>query len=677
MLKQKEEKLQRQNLLLSAICNVNQLVIREKDRTRLLQGVCNHLVENRGYHNAWIILLDESEKPIVKAEANLGQALAPLQELLIRGRLPECVRQALRRPGTAVIRNPFAECGSCPLRHEYPDRTGMTVRLGHAEKQFGTLTVSIPQNLIEDEQEHCLLEEMAEDIGFALNSIALEEQKKKADSDLQKTVAELTERTKELNCLYKISRLVESRRHLLEELLGEIVNLIPPAWKYPEITCARIVWDGKEFRTKNFAATDWRLACDLLVKGKKSGRLEVYYLDQRPESEEGPFLREERNLINAIAERLGKTIERRQTETALQESEKRFRDLVENSLTGISIVQENRVIYQNQEQKRLLGPLPRSSILGDFDNIHPDDVEKVKRLSHEISSGKIRKLDLDFRLFPPSKADRKGALKWVYCRAMQIDYRGKEAILVNMIDISKTKELEQLLIIQDKMASLGRVAAGIAHEIRNPLSGINIYLNTLGKIYKKEENQAKVDLILDHLKSASGKIESVIRRVMDFSKPGEPKFSMIDINHPVTEAINLTAVTLRKSGIKIESNLAADLPACRADRNLVEEMVLNLINNAAEAMRTVESEKKIAVTTAVGDGSILLKIDDSGPGVPEEIKDKIFDPFFTTKNDSTGIGLSLCHRIIRDHGGVLTVSQSELGGASFRIEIPLGLTNDE
>jgi PAS domain S-box-containing protein len=676
MANQKEEKLQRQNLLLSVICGVNQLLIREKDAARLLQGICSQLVQNRGYHNAWIILLDESEKPVVRAEAGLGRALMPLQKLLISGELPGCVHQALKQPGTAIVRTPSSDCEFCLLRCEHPDRNGMTVRLGHAAKQFGTLTVSIPKKLIEDEQEQCLLEEMAEDIGFALNSIALEQEKKKAEGDLYRTVEELTERTKELHCLYSISRLIERRHYSMEEILGEVVNLIPPAWKYPEITCARIVWNGNEFRTQNFAATDWRLACELLVNGQSSGKLEVYYLDQRPEMDEGPFLNEERSLINEIAERLGKMLERRRTETALQESEKRFRDLVENSLTGISIIQDNRVIYQNQEQERLLGPLPRNSILGDFENIHPEDVPKIKRLIQAISSGKIRRLDLDFRLFPVGKKGRKGALKWVNCRAVQIDYRGRESILANMIDITKTKELEQLLIIQDKMASLGRVAAGIAHEIRNPLSGINIYLNTLGKIYRKEENRDKVELILDHLKSASGKIESVIRRVMDFSKPGEPKFSLIDINLPVTEAVNLTAVMLRKSGIKIASNLAAGLPRCRADQNLLEEMVLNLITNAAEAMKKIESEKKIVITTAPRDSSILLTIDDSGPGVREDIRDKIFDPFFTTKNDSTGIGLSLCHRIVSDHGGVLTVSESELGGASFRIEIPVGTTHE-
>ena len=676
MINQKEEKLQRQNLLLSTICSVNQLLIREKDPDRLLQGICNQLVRNRGYHNAWVILLDEFEKPVVRAEAGLGQALMSLQDLLTRGEVPICVSQALDRPGTTIIRTPATDCKLCPLRREHSERNGMTVRLGHADKQFGTLTVSIPKKLIKDEQEHCLLEDMAEDIGFALNSIALEKEKKKTERDLHLTVDELTERTKELNCLYSISRLIERRHYSIEEILSEVVNLIPPAWKYPDISCARIVWDDREFRTKNFALTDWRLASELLVNGYLCGKLEVYYLEQRPEMGEGPFLKEERSLINEIAERICEMIERRQTVAALQESEKRFRDLVENSLTGISIAQDNRVIYQNQEQERLLGPLPRTSFLGNFENIHPEDVPKVKKLSQDISSGKIRKLDLDFRLFPVGKDGRKGTMKWVYCRAMRINYRGRESILANMIDMTKTKDLEQLLIIQDKMASLGRVAAGIAHEIRNPLSGINIYLNTLGKIYRKEENQEKVDLILDHLKSASGKIESVIRRVMDFSKPGEPKFSKVDINHPVTEAVNLTAVTLRKSAIKIECSLAADLPLCRADQNLLEEMVLNLITNAAEAMKMIDSERKIMITTAAGHSSILLTIDDSGPGVREDIRDKIFEPFFTTKNDSTGIGLSLCHRIVSDHGGVLTVSESELGGASFRIEIPVGPTNE-
>lgn len=191
------------------------------------------------------------------------------------------------------------------------------------------------------------------------------------------------------------------------------------------------------------------------------------------------------------------------------------------------------------------------------------------------------------------------------------------------------------------MSSLGRVAAGIAHEIRNPLSGINIYLNTLEKIYDKENQTEKARQIIEQIKSASQKIESVIRRVMDFSRPGEPKFIRTNINQPIDEATKLSAVSLRKSRITLEKSLASDLPHCHADPHLIEEMVLNLITNAAEATKLVERERKIAVNTQFKRNRITISISDSGPGIPYDIRDKILDPFFTTKHEGTGIGLSI------------------------------------
>jgi PAS domain S-box-containing protein len=363
--------------------------------------------------------------------------------------------------------------------------------------------------------------------------------------------------------------------------------------------------------------------------------------------------------------------EQKLAQKALEESEKRFRDLVENSLTGISIVQDNQVVYQNQAQELLLGPLPRSYLLADFEKIHSEDVESVKRLSQRIDKREIQTLETNFRFY--AKGPKKGSknLKWVYCRALWTEYRGKEAILVNMIDMTKAKELEHLLTIQDKMASLGRVAAGMAHEIRNPLSGINIYLNTLKKLHHKNGSEEKVKQILGQIQSASHKIESVIRRVMDFAKPGEPKLTLIDLNKPVTEAINLSAVTMRKSGIALEKVLFENLPPCNANPTLIEEMILNLLNNAAGAMKTMAEGKKIVVTSSVEDDGIILTVSDSGSGIAPEIKDKIFDPYFTTKSDGTGIGLSISHRIVTDHGGSLTVSDSDLGGAEFLIEIPI------
>ena len=215
------------------------------------------------------------------------------------------------------------------------------------------------------------------------------------------------------------------------------------------------------------------------------------------------------------------------------------------------------------------------------------------------------------------------------------------------------------------------MAAGIAHEIRNPLSGINIYLNTLKKLHHQEGSEEKVEQILQHLQSASIKIESVIRRVMDFSKPSEPKLALININMPIEEAINLSEVSLRKRGIKIEKKLNENLPSCHLDAQLIEQVMLNLITNAAEAMKNTAEDKIIAVTSAVEKDRIQVKVSDSGPGVSLNVREMIFDPFYTTKDGNSGIGLSLSHRIITDHGGTLTVSAGELGGAEFRIEIPI------
>jgi signal transduction histidine kinase len=167
----------------------------------------------------------------------------------------------------------------------------------------------------------------------------------------------------------------------------------------------------------------------------------------------------------------------------------------------------------------------------------------------------------------------------------------------------------------------------------------------------------------------------VIKRVMDFTKPGEPKFVSIDINDPIKEAINLSAVTMRKSGIRIEQNLANNLPVIQADPNLIEEMVLNLITNAAEAMKPMGKNKIIEIASSYENGLIRLTFSDSGPGIPKDVRNKILDPFYTTKSDGTGIGLSISHRIITDHGGLLAISDSKWGGAEFRIEFPVNTMN--
>ncbi len=365
-------------------------------------------------------------------------------------------------------------------------------------------------------------------------------------------------------------------------------------------------------------------------------------------------------------------IEHKNDQDRLRESEQRFRDLAENSSTGISIIQNGIILYSNHEHQRLFGQSDRQRHPADLRMIYPDDFDKVSQLFHDVRSNTADSIDIEFRLLP---TDGGSSFWWVHCHGTSIKYEGEDAILLNMMDVTRSKEMDQLMRVQDKMASLGRVAAGIAHEIRNPLSGINIYLNLLEKSHEHGGTPEQTSEIYKQIHSASKKIESVIKRVMDFSKPTEHKLILGNIQKPILDAVELSSVSLRKSKIALDVDVEKTLPGVLLNPQLIEELILNLISNAAEAMSDTGDEKIITIKTTCDNGAISTRIADSGPGIPSYLRDKIFEPFYTTKHDSAGIGLSICQRIVTDHRGSITVHESQWGGAEFFVQIPIAQEN--
>ncbi|MCK5566444.1 MAG: PAS domain S-box protein, partial [Actinomycetia bacterium] len=161
--------------------------------------------------------------------------------------------------------------------------------------------------------------------------------KKEAEETLKKSQHRLSERIKELNCLYSISKLIEKPKISLEEIFGGTIKFIPPGWHFPEITCARIITPDQEFKTDNFKDTIWKLKDDINIKGEKYGTLEICYLEEKPELYEGPFLKEERDLINAITDQLERIIVVRLTQKILADNEARFRELFKNMSSGVTV----------------------------------------------------------------------------------------------------------------------------------------------------------------------------------------------------------------------------------------------------------------------------------------------------------------------------------------------------
>lgn len=189
--KQSERKVEHLNLVLLGIRNVNQLITRERDRDRLLKGVCDCLIETLGYHNAWIALFNESLGLVATAEAGLGRDFLTLVNMFERGELTNCARRALKQSDIVTIKDPLSTCGDCPLSEKFSGRSGMIVRVEYRGQVYGILCVSIPADLIEDEVEQSLFKEVAGDVAFALYNIEIEKEHKKAEEALKESIKQV------------------------------------------------------------------------------------------------------------------------------------------------------------------------------------------------------------------------------------------------------------------------------------------------------------------------------------------------------------------------------------------------------------------------------------------------------------------------------------------------------
>lgn len=230
-----------------------------------------------------------------------------------------------------------------------------------------------------------------------------------SESELRELDHKLKERIKELNCLYGISKLVEEKDLSIDQILQSVVELIPPAWQYPEITCARIKFTNRKFQTANFEETKWKQAEIITVNGKKFGNLEVYYLKQKPEIDEGPFLKEERNLFHVIAERLGHIIEHKMAENRLQslyENEKELRQRLQSEMQArvdftrnlihelktplTSLVATSQLLVDEEKNKKL--EKLAGYVLESANSLN----NRIDEL-HDVVRGEIGKLDLELK----------------------------------------------------------------------------------------------------------------------------------------------------------------------------------------------------------------------------------------------------------------------------------------
>ena len=357
---------------------------------------------------------------------------------------------------------------------------------------------------------------------------------------------DLRERVKELTCLYGIARLGAEPELTLKEVLQGVVELLPHAWLYPEITCAKITLDGRVYVSPSFKEGLNQQRAEISIGGEKRGVIEVTYQEEKPELDEGPFLKEERSLIDAVAKEVAIILKRRQ-----------------------------------------------------------DEEEKLR--------------------------------------------------------------LEEQLRHADRLVTVGQLAAGVAHELNEPLGSI-LGFAQLAKKCPGIPQQAEQDV--GKIVNASLYAREVVKSLLTFARQMPPKKIWVNLNQIIEEGLYFFESRCMKEGIELVRSFDPNLPEVYVDPSQLNQVLVNLVVNALQAMT---EGGKLSIKTSSNGDFVFLIVEDTGAGMSDEVLRKIFTPFFTTKSvgQGTGIGLPVVHGIVSSHGGSINVESKVGQGTQFKIQIPV------
>ena len=216
----------------------------------------------------------------------------------------------------------------------------------------------------------------------------------------------------------------------------------------------------------------------------------------------------------------------------------------------------------------------------------------------------------------------------------------------------------------DRLSAIGQLSASLAHEIRNPLASIDGAANLIESPHASQEMR-KGSLAIIHKETQ--RLNRLLTNLLDFARPRRPEFQPVDPNRLIDSIINLAGHSAEQKGITLRKDVPAAVPSIECDPEQMKQVILNLVINAVQAM-TGPGEVLLAARPL--DSSVMISVCDQGAGVVEENLDKIFDPFFTTKEAGTGLGLSVVHQIVTQHGGVVNAERNPHGGMTFSLVIP-------
>lgn len=411
----------------------------------------------------------------------------------------------------------------------------------------GVLTLTSPEYDPEDPTGNKAFEDLARFLGVAIS--------------IRRAKAALLERVKELSCMYRIAHIAAETDSHMDDILQEVVALLPPALQFPEIATARITLGEKSFFSAGFKEGSHHLSANLSARGTKVGEVKVYYtetppaiLDERNTPIEETFLKEEHHLINGVAREINSIIEQKNAE------------------------------------------------------------EEKQHLQAQVRHA-------------------------------------------------------------DRLVTIGELAAGVAHELNEPLGNI---LGFAQLAMKSDDLTGQARRDIEKIEKASLYAREVIRKLMFFAHQTPSRKTLVELNTVVEDSLLLVEARCKKAGIEVVRRLEHSLPGIAGDSSQLQQVLVNLVVNAIQAM---PDGGRLTITTSQGEDKQTITVEDTGRGIDQDNLKRIFLPFFTTKEvgEGTGLGLSVAYGIVNSHGGSIDVESEIDTGTRFIVQFPaiVHTTQDE
>ena len=340
--------------------------------------------------------------------------------------------------------------------------------------------------------------------------------------------------------------------------------------------------------------------------------------------------------------------------------------ILDNSMSGcLMLDMSGTVMYLNASLSNLIGLYPRKKYLDVNVSKVVTDQDIVKFVRSFIRSDKPSNEEF-FEVDDPVHGQRS-----ISCMASKV--ADPKAVLFVFRDMTFFNRFKEEFRKNESLAQMTTMAAGVAHEIKNPLASISIYLQLMDKMMEKNGSMTRAEA-KKYLDVVSEEVDRINKIAVDFLfavKPMKVNLAICNVNDIVKKTVDVIKAELKEKGISLKMHLAVSLPKVLADSTLIQQSILNLVKNAIQAMPEGKKDPEISISTFIEGDMVKISVADNGCGMTEEQMSKIFEPYYTTKSSGTGLGLTVLFKIMKQHEGDVTVRSTPGAGSEFTLQIPV------